>query len=48
MPGSPIEISVTALMTVKHSDVAALELVRQGNRSHPRIKRYFDDVGVPE
>jgi hypothetical protein len=29
MLGSPIEISVPALMVVKHGDVAALVLVRQ-------------------
>ncbi|MBB4440699.1 MULTISPECIES: hypothetical protein [Rhizobium] len=48
MAGSPIEISVAALMMVKHGEVAALEPSGRGNRGHPRIERHFDDVGVPE
>ncbi|APO67247.1 hypothetical protein IE4872_CH01605 [Rhizobium gallicum] len=48
MPGSPILISIPGLMMVLYGDVAALELLRQGNRSHPRVSRYFDGVGVRE
>lgn len=48
MPGAPLKISAPGLKMVQHGDVAALELLRAGKRSHPRVKRYFDDVGVPE
>jgi len=47
MPGSSIRISAPALMMVHHGDVAALELLRQGNRNHPRVRRYFEDLGIP-
>lgn len=46
-PGAPLEISAPALEMVKHGDVAALELLRQGNRAHARVRRYFDHLGLP-
>lgn len=45
--GGPLEISAPALEMVKHGDVAALELLREGKRTHPRVKRYFDHLGIP-
>ncbi|MBY3043693.1 hypothetical protein [Rhizobium leguminosarum] len=45
--GAPIEISAPALEMVIHGDIVALELLREGKRTHPRVKRYFDHVGVP-
>ncbi|TKV76740.1 hypothetical protein [Rhizobium sp. AU243] len=45
--GSPLEISAPALEMVKHGDVRALELLRQGQRNHPRVKRVFDFLGIP-
>ncbi|CAN7172130.1 hypothetical protein [Rhizobium leguminosarum] len=45
-PGAPIEISAPALEMVMHGDVAALELLREGNRHHPRVARYFDHLGI--
>ncbi|MGV2074702.1 MULTISPECIES: hypothetical protein [unclassified Rhizobium] len=46
-PGAPLEISAPALEMVVHGDVAALELLREGKRTHARVKRYFDHLGVP-
>lgn len=46
-PGAPLDISAPALEMVVHGDVAALELLREGKRTHPRVKRYFDHLGVP-
>ncbi|WEZ83526.1 hypothetical protein P6U16_01320 [Rhizobium sp. 32-5/1] len=46
-PGAPIEISAPALEMVLEGDIVALELLRVGNRTHPRVKRYFDHLGIP-
>ncbi|WP_392711123.1 hypothetical protein [Rhizobium ruizarguesonis] len=46
-PGAPLDISAPALEMVIHGDVAALELLREGKRMHPRVRRYFDHLGVP-
>ncbi|WP_455873139.1 hypothetical protein [Rhizobium yanglingense] len=46
-PGAPMDISAPALEMVIHGDVAALELLREGKRTHPRVKRCFDHLGVP-
>ncbi len=46
-PGSPLTISGPALEMVMHGDLEALELLRDGNRAHPRVKRYFDHLGIP-
>jgi hypothetical protein len=45
-PGAPLDISAPALEMVIHGDVAALELLREGKRIHPRVKRYFDHLGI--
>jgi hypothetical protein len=45
-PCAPIEISAPALEMVLHGDVAALELLREGKRDHPRVRRYFDHLGL--
>ena len=46
-PGAPLEISAPALEMVRHGDVAALELLREGKRSHPRVRRIFEHLGLP-
>lgn len=43
---APVEFSAPALVMVLHGDVAALELLREGKRSHPRVRRYFDHLGI--
>lgn len=45
-PGSPLEISAPALEMVRRGDIAALELLREGRRDHPRVRRYFDHLGI--
>lgn len=47
VPGAPIEISAPALEMVLHGDPEALELLRRGRRDHPRVRIYFDHLGVP-
>lgn len=47
-PTSPIEISRIALLMVQQGDFDALELLRDGERSHPSVLRYIRAVGVPE
>lgn len=44
--GAPIEISAPALEMVMHGDMEALELLRGGNRHHPRVRRFFDHLGL--
>ncbi|EUB95589.1 hypothetical protein PMI07_002077 [Rhizobium sp. CF080] len=46
-PGAPLEISAPALEMVRHGDVAALELLREGKRNHPRVRRVFEHLGLP-
>lgn len=46
VPGAPLEISAPALEMVLHDDIEALELFRMGNRRHPRVKMYFDHLGL--
>lgn len=45
-PGAPLEISAPALEMVRHGDVAALELLREGKRDHPRVRRIFEHLGL--
>jgi hypothetical protein len=45
-PGSPLEVSAIALEMVLHGDVEALELLREGRRSDPAVKRYIDHLGL--
>lgn len=47
-PTSPIEISRIALLMVLQGDLDALELLRNGERSHPDVLRFIREVGVPE
>lgn len=44
---APWRISAPALMMVVHGDIRALELLRQGQRDHPRVARFFDELGLP-
>ena len=46
-PGAPLEISAPALEMVMHGDTEALELLRQGHRAHPSVRRYLDFLGLP-
>ena len=46
-PSAPIEFSAPALMMVAHGDIRALERLREGQRTHPQVKRYFDHLGIP-
>lgn len=46
-PGAPLEISAPALEMVRHGDLVALELLRQGRRDHARVKRIFEHIGIP-
>lgn len=45
-PAAPLEISAPALLMVASGDTMALELLRSGDRQHPRVSRYFDHLGV--
>lgn len=44
--GAPLDISAPGLEMVKHGDFAALELLRSGKRDHPRVRRFFDHLGL--
>ncbi|TBY52965.1 hypothetical protein E0H46_38595 [Rhizobium leguminosarum bv. viciae] len=46
-PGAPLEISAPALEMVRHGDIAALELLREGERHHRRVRKYFEHIGIP-
>lgn len=43
---APWRISAPALLMVLHGDICALELLRQGNRKHARVARYYDELGI--
>lgn len=45
-PGAPLEISAPALEMVRHGDMVALELLREGKREHPRVRRIFEHLGI--
>lgn len=45
--GSPLEISAPALEMVRHGDFVAVDLLRKGKRDHPRVKRFFEHLGLP-
>lgn len=45
-PGAPIEISAPALEMVIAGQLDVLELLREGNRSDPRVSRIFDLLGI--
>ena len=47
-PSAPVEISAPALEMVIHGDIEALELLRRGERLHPRVKRFFDHLGLAD
>jgi hypothetical protein len=44
--GAPLQISAVALEMRMCGDDAALELLRQNQRSHPMVLLYLDRVGV--
>jgi hypothetical protein len=44
---APWEISAPALMMVRHGDFVALDILKRGQRDHPRVARYFAELGVP-
>lgn len=43
---APLEISRPALEMVMHGDMVALELLRAGERTAPRVARYFRHLGI--
>lgn len=43
---APLEISRVALEMVLQGDSAALELLREGKRTHAAVQRYFDHIGL--
>lgn len=45
-PGAQIDVSRPGLMMVMHGDLVALELLRDGHRSDPRVAKYFDFLGL--
>lgn len=45
--GAPLQISAIALEMVMVGDTAALERLRENDRSHPQVRRYIDRIGVP-
>jgi hypothetical protein len=45
-PNAPIEISHPALEMVMHGDLMALEMLRAGERTAPRVERYFRHLGL--
>jgi len=44
--GAPWEISAPALVMVRHGDLEALELLRTGDRAHPRVRRVFEFLSI--
>ena len=45
--GAPWEISAPAVVMVRHGDFEGLELLRAGDRSHPRVLRVLDFLSIP-
>ena len=45
-PNSPLEVHIVAAHMVASGDFTALELLRNGNRAHPRVQRYYDHLGI--
>ncbi|MBO0906533.1 hypothetical protein [Jiella sonneratiae] len=43
---APLEISLPALEMVLHGDLAALEMLRAGQRSAPEVRRYMEFLGL--
>lgn len=41
-----ISVSMPALCMVVHNDFEALELLRSGDRHHPKVQRYFIHLGI--
>ncbi|MCO6050636.1 hypothetical protein NGM99_12670 [Mesorhizobium sp. RP14(2022)] len=46
-PGSPLEINRLALEMARYGDVRAIELLREGRRDAPEVKRYAEHIGLP-
>lgn len=45
-PWAPIELSYPAIVMLQHADEDALERLRAGNRSDPRVRQYLDICGI--
>lgn len=43
--GSPIEVSMPAVLMLRHGDLEALELLRQGRREMQQVRRYLELAG---
>lgn len=46
-PNAPLEISLPALEMALGADTEALDLLRQGHRSHERVQSYLRHLGLP-
>ena len=46
--GGPYDVSLPALEMVLCDDLAALEMLRSGQRSSPEVRRYLEFLGLPE
>lgn len=46
MPGAPLRISAPGLAMVLDGDHDALELLRQDDREHEDVRRYFTRLGI--
>ncbi|KAB0676007.1 hypothetical protein [Aureimonas leprariae] len=44
-PRSPIEVSMPAVVMLRHGDLEALELLRLGRRQEPAVRRYLELAG---
>ncbi|TPK42627.1 MULTISPECIES: hypothetical protein [unclassified Mesorhizobium] len=47
MTGAPLRISAPGLAMVLDGDRHALELLREDDRRHPDVVRYFRRLGIP-
>lgn len=47
LPGAPLRISAPGLAMALDGDHAALSLLRQDDRQHPDVARYFRRLGIP-
>lgn len=48
LDGGRWSVSLLALEMVAHGDLAALELLRAGQRSAPEVRRYLEFLGLPQ
>lgn len=44
--GAEWEISAPGVVLVRHADWVGLELLRSGQREHPRVRRVLEHLGI--